>query len=32
MLWGNVQHDDGAGLAVQEDHSTGLISDLSRTL
>lgn len=21
MLWGNVQHDDGAGLAVQEDHS-----------
>lgn len=21
MLWGNVQNDDGAGLAVQEDHS-----------
>lgn len=21
MLWGIVQHDDGAGLAVQEDHS-----------
>ena len=21
MLWDNVQHDDGAGLAVQEDHS-----------
>ena len=21
MLWSNVQNDDGAGLAVQEDHS-----------
>ena len=21
MLWGNAQNDDGAGLAVQEDHS-----------
>lgn len=27
MLWGNVQHDDGAGLAVQEDHSTAHVAN-----
>lgn len=29
MLWGNVQHDDGAGLAVQEDHSTAHVANLA---
>lgn len=27
MLWGNVQNDDGAGLAVQEDHSTAHVAN-----
>lgn len=27
MLCGNVQHDDGAGLAVQEDHSTAHVAN-----
>ncbi len=27
MLWSNVQQDDGAGLAVQEDHSTAHVAN-----
>lgn len=30
MLWSNVQNDDGAGLAVQEDHS--IVHEANSTL